>query len=148
MALTAALSFGRYITMVTLLAVTPDQVAPPLSPPAHLGRHGRWSARPVMQNFWPVVLPDASVLVPPPPPAAPVAPGPVAPVVVPVAPGTPVVPGAPVPTAPLTPEPGTPEEAAGPPWNCPPSCVPPLDPWDGATSTNTICVATSSAKGA
>src|SRR5947209_970861 len=135
--------------IVTLLAVTPGQVAPPLSPPAHFGTHGRWSARPLMQNFCPVVLPDASVPVPPPapPPVAPVV-VPVAPVVVPVAPGTPVVPGAPVPTAPLTPEPGTPEEAAGPPWNCPPSCVPPLAPCDGATSTSTICVATSSAKGA
>src|SRR3954466_6429765 len=135
------------MTMVTVVAVTPDDVAPPLSPPAHFGMHGKWSARPVMQNFCPVVLPEPGP--PPEPPAVPVAPLPVAPVVVPVAPGTPVVPGAPVPTEPPTPgAPAPPVCAAWPPWNCPPNVVPPLDPWDGATSTSTICVATSNANGA
>src|SRR3954469_25295555 len=104
------------MTMVTLFAVTPAEVAPPLSPPAHFGMQGRWSARPVMQNFCPVVLPDARPPPPPPPVPVPVAPLPVEPVVVPVAPGPPVVPGAPLPTEPLTPgAPGPPDCAPGPP---------------------------------
>jgi hypothetical protein len=59
MALTASLSLCRYMTIVTEVAVTPDQVAPPLDPPAHSATHGGCSSSPVTQNGRPVVVPLA-----------------------------------------------------------------------------------------
>src|SRR3954469_16150071 len=52
------------MTTLMVLDVTPGQVAPPLSPPAHCATHGGCSLRPVMQNGLPVVVPLAGAATP------------------------------------------------------------------------------------
>src|SRR4051794_6946143 len=161
MALTAALSLGRYMTTVTVEPDTPCQVAPPLPPPAHWATHGGCSRRPVTQNDFPVVEPLAGADVPlrlamllPPDPvgATPAPPGPEPePAAGPPPPGV-LLPPSDDPPLPPAPGPTAPGDADVP--GCTPGNSPPsgpfaeLAPRDGATTTSTIWAATNRANGA
>src|SRR3954468_11380627 len=143
--------------MMTLMVVevTPDHVAPPLSPPAQVATHGGCSLRPVMQNGLPVVWPLAGAATP----RCLAAVLPLAPTgVLPVEPTAPGVLDEPL-TAPGVVAPGVVApgrvgadddcDVGAEPLNWPP--MGPLaddPPLDGATTTSTICAMTSKANGA
>src|SRR3954451_2514899 len=142
------------MTTVTVLAVTPCQVAPPLSPPAHCAMHGECSSRPVTQNGLPAAEPVAGADTPACParplPAETEPPAELDPGVVPLpAPAGRAPPGR-VEGPPDCWGSGADDEAAPgvPEPNWPPSVLPCDALLDGATITSTIWAATSRANGA